>query len=69
MTLAYEALKNGEDIELETELVNESYSLLAAEKAEYIENEGIFDVRLSTTYVIRLSEFEETLRRKIEELK
>lgn len=68
-TLAYEALQNGEDVELETVLVNESYSALASEEAKYIENQGIFETRLSTVYVVNLSEFEETLRRRIGELK
>lgn len=68
-SLAYEALKNGEEAELKKSFVNENYLALANEESKYIEDETAFENKLAATFVVRLTEFEETLYRKVKEWK
>lgn len=68
-SLAYEALQNGEEAELKKDFADENYLALANEEAKYIFNKNSFEHKLATTFVVRLSEFEETLRDRIKKFK
>lgn len=68
-SLAYEALQNGEEAELKEDFADENYLALANEEAKYIFNKNSFEHKLATTFVVRLAEFEETLRDRIKEFK
>lgn len=68
-SLAYEALQNGEEAELKKDFADENYLALANEEAKYIFNKNSFETKLGTTFVVRLAEFEETLRDRIREFK
>lgn len=68
-SLAYEALQNGEEAELKEDFADENYLALANEEAKYIFNQNSFEHKLAATFVVRLAEFEETLRDRIREFK
>lgn len=68
-SLAYEALQNGEKAELKEDFADENYLALANEEAKYIFNKNSFENKLATTFVVRLAEFEETLRDRVKEFK
>lgn len=68
-SLAYEALQNGEEAELKEDFADENYLALANEEAKYIFNERSFENKLATTFVVRLTEFEETLRDRVKEFR
>lgn len=68
-SLAYEALQNGEEAELKEDFADENYLALINEEAKYIQGKNSFENKLATTYVVRLTEFEETLHNQIKEFK